>query len=46
MTRSRRRDLLIILILGALSAVSPFSIDRYLPALPQIARDLGTPEPL
>jgi len=42
MTRTRRRDLLIILILGALSTVSPFSIDMYLPAFPQIARDLGT----
>jgi DHA1 family bicyclomycin/chloramphenicol resistance-like MFS transporter len=37
-----RRDYLIILILGALSTVSPFSIDMYLPAFPQIARDLGT----
>jgi MFS transporter, DHA1 family, multidrug resistance protein len=42
MTRTHRRDLLIILILGALSTVSPFSIDMYLPAFPQIARDLGT----
>jgi len=42
MTRSRQRDLLIILILGALSTVSPFSIDMYLPAFPQIAHDLGT----
>mgnify|MGYP001369289079 CR=1 FL=1 len=42
MTRSRHRDFLIILILGALSTVSPFSIDMYLPAFPQIARDLGT----
>lgn len=42
MTRSPRRNLLIILILGALSTVSPFSIDMYLPAFPQIARDLGT----
>jgi MFS transporter, DHA1 family, multidrug resistance protein len=33
---------LIILILGALSTVSPFSIDMYLPAFPQIAHDLGT----
>ena len=41
-TRTRRADLLIILILGALSTVSPFSIDMYLPAFPQIARDLGT----
>ena len=42
MTRSRRANLLIILVLGALSTVSPFSIDMYLPAFPQIARDLGT----
>jgi MFS transporter, DHA1 family, multidrug resistance protein len=42
MTRTHRRDLLIILILGALSTVSPFSIDMYLPAFPQIAHDLGT----
>src|SRR3984957_9135723 len=39
---SSRGDLLIFLILGALSTVSPFSIDMYLPAFPQIARDLGT----
>jgi MFS transporter, DHA1 family, multidrug resistance protein len=42
MTRTRSRDLRIILILGALSTVSPFSIDMYLPAFPQIAHDLGT----
>lgn len=42
MTRTRRRDLLIILILGALSTLSPFSIDMYLPAFPQIARALGS----
>jgi MFS transporter, DHA1 family, multidrug resistance protein len=42
MTRTRRGNLLIILILGALSTVSPFSIDMYLPAFPQIAHDLGT----
>ena len=42
MTRSPRRDLFIILILGALSTVSPISIDMYLPAFPQIAHDLGT----
>jgi DHA1 family bicyclomycin/chloramphenicol resistance-like MFS transporter len=42
MTRTRTRDLRIILILGALSTVSPFSIDMYLPAFPQIAQDLGT----
>jgi MFS transporter, DHA1 family, multidrug resistance protein len=42
MPQSARSNLLIILILGALSTVSPFSIDMYLPAFPQIARDLGT----
>jgi DHA1 family bicyclomycin/chloramphenicol resistance-like MFS transporter len=42
MSRTRPRSLSIILILGALSTVSPFSIDMYLPAFPQIARDLGT----
>jgi DHA1 family bicyclomycin/chloramphenicol resistance-like MFS transporter len=42
MIRTRRRDLLIILILGALSTVSPFSIDMYLPAFPRIAHDLAT----
>ena len=42
MTRSHRADLLIILILGALSTISPFSIDMYLPAFPEIAHDLGT----
>jgi MFS transporter, DHA1 family, multidrug resistance protein len=40
--RSRRTNLLIILILGTLSTVSPFSVDMYLPAFPQIAHDLGT----
>lgn len=30
------------LILGSLSAVSPFAIDMYLPAMPAIERDLGT----
>jgi MFS transporter, DHA1 family, multidrug resistance protein len=42
MTRSRGKNFLIILILGALNTVSPFSIDMYLPAFPEIARDLGT----
>ncbi|HEY1982989.1 MAG TPA: MFS transporter, partial [Xanthobacteraceae bacterium] len=42
MPRTRPRSFVIILILGALSTVSPFSIDMYLPAFPQIARDLGT----
>src|SRR5277367_6932937 len=42
MPRTRARSFFIILILGALSTVSPFSIDMYLPAFSQIARDLGT----
>ncbi|MGA0539951.1 multidrug effflux MFS transporter [Neotabrizicola sp. VNH66] len=32
------------LILGLLSAVGPFAIDMYLPALPQVAADLQTSE--
>eukprot|EP01035_Chromulina_nebulosa_P005283 gene5283-7159_t len=28
-------------VLGALTVVGPFAIDMYLPALPQIARELG-----
>ena len=32
------------LVLGLLSAVVPFAIDMYLPALPQVARDLRTTE--
>jgi len=32
------------LVLGLLSAIGPFSIDMYLPALPQIGADLGAPE--
>jgi DHA1 family bicyclomycin/chloramphenicol resistance-like MFS transporter len=33
---------LIIVILGALSTISPFAIDMYLPAFPEIAKALGT----
>ena len=33
---------LIIVILGALSTISPFAIDMYLPAFPQIAAALHT----
>jgi DHA1 family bicyclomycin/chloramphenicol resistance-like MFS transporter len=32
------------LVLGLLSAIGPFSIDMYLPAMPQIGRDLAAPE--
>lgn len=31
-------------VLGLLAAVGPFAIDMYLPALPQVAADLGTAE--
>jgi MFS transporter, DHA1 family, multidrug resistance protein len=40
MTRSRYVSL--ILILGSLTALSPFSIDMYLPGFPEIALDLAT----
>lgn len=41
MTQSHNR-FLIILILGALSTISPFAIDMYLPAFPEIAAALHT----
>src|SRR5687768_1569397 len=31
----------LVLILGVLTAIVPLAIDMYLPALPEIARDLG-----
>src|SRR5271154_4839406 len=37
-----RNRFLIILILGALSTISPFAIDMYLPAFPEIAMALHT----
>lgn len=39
---SRKHYTFIILILGSLATVSPFSIDMYLPGFPRIAQDLGT----
>ncbi|GAA0881156.1 multidrug effflux MFS transporter [Algoriphagus jejuensis] len=33
----------IVLVLGALCTISPFSIDMYLPGFPEMARDLDTP---
>ena len=39
---TRKQQFILILILGALSTISPFSIDMYLPGFPAIARDLGT----
>src|SRR5450432_2872447 len=35
-------DFFLILIIGALNTITPFSIDMYLPAFPQIANDLHT----
>jgi DHA1 family bicyclomycin/chloramphenicol resistance-like MFS transporter len=37
-----RRDLLLILILGALTAFAPMSTDMYLPAMPKLAIVFGT----
>jgi DHA1 family bicyclomycin/chloramphenicol resistance-like MFS transporter len=39
---TRKRYFFLILILGSLTALSPFSIDMYLPGFPAIARDLHT----
>lgn len=38
----KRKRTLLILILGLLSAIGPFSIDMYLPGFPAIAEDLQT----
>ncbi|HUH32423.1 MAG TPA: multidrug effflux MFS transporter [Daejeonella sp.] len=39
---TKKKYFLTVLILGTLSAISPFSIDMYLPGFPAIARDLNT----
>jgi DHA1 family bicyclomycin/chloramphenicol resistance-like MFS transporter len=39
---AKRQYFFFILILGALSTISPFSIDMYLPGFPAIASDLDT----
>ncbi len=36
-----RRYLQLVLVLGALSAIGPLTIDAYLPALPQLSADMG-----
>jgi MFS transporter, DHA1 family, multidrug resistance protein len=41
MTRPNRTSFPLIVILGLLSAIGPFSIDMYLPGFPAIAADLG-----
>jgi len=38
----KRNHVFLIIILGLLSALGPFSIDMYLPGFPAIAADLGT----
>lgn len=40
--RIKKQNALLILILGSLEALTPFSIDMYLPAFTQIANDLQT----
>lgn len=40
--RSRTNHVKLILVLGLLTAIGPFSIDMYLPAFPDIARSLNT----
>lgn len=39
---TRRQHVVVILILGTLSTISPFSIDMYLPGFPAIAESLHT----
>jgi DHA1 family bicyclomycin/chloramphenicol resistance-like MFS transporter len=38
---SRRQRLVYVLVLGALTALGPFSIDLYLPSLPNVQNDFG-----
>jgi DHA1 family bicyclomycin/chloramphenicol resistance-like MFS transporter len=42
MSARQKYFFIIILILGALATISPFSIDMYLPGFPAIANDLNT----
>src|SRR5690606_12225033 len=39
---TKKENFVLILILGALCTISPFSIDMYLPGFPAIAENLGT----
>jgi DHA1 family bicyclomycin/chloramphenicol resistance-like MFS transporter len=41
-TMTRKRYYFLVLILGALTAIGPFSIDMYLPGFPAIAKSLHT----
>lgn len=40
--RSRKQNFFLVLMLGALNTITPFSIDMYLPAFPTIANELHT----
>jgi DHA1 family bicyclomycin/chloramphenicol resistance-like MFS transporter len=40
--RNKQQNFFLILMIGALNAITPFSIDMYLPAFPKIANDLHT----
>lgn len=40
--RSRQQNFFLVLMLGALNTITPFSIDMYLPGFPAIAKDLHT----
>ena len=40
--RNKQQNFFLIFILGLLDTIGPFSIDMYLPAFPEIARDLNT----
>jgi MFS transporter, DHA1 family, multidrug resistance protein len=41
-TRSRKEHFFLILMIGALNAITPISIDMYLPAFPKIAEGMHT----
>lgn len=43
-TLSRRQKMIYVVILGALTALGPFTIDLYLPAFPALRSDLGVSE--
>ena len=40
--RSKRQNFFLVLMLGGLNTITPFSIDMYLPGFPEIAKDLHT----
>ncbi len=40
--RSKQQTFFLILMLGVLNAITPFSIDMYLPGFPAIAKDMNT----